>query len=74
MSEIVIKKKTVANINKLAWLLSYSFGYCNKKGFRYDLSNHPQERGFYNQAEIAFQYIFGDKVLEGLLKNGGEDE
>jgi hypothetical protein len=62
----------VSDCNKLARLFYKSHGYQAEEGYRFDKARHPQERGMWNLAMIAYEFIEGTSPDEAL--NNLEDE
>lgn len=55
--------------NELARMFYLSLGYQVDEGYRFDQATHPQERGMWNMAAIAYDHIEGtelDAVLDEL--------
>lgn len=56
----------VAECNELARRFYESLGYEVEKGYRFDQARHPQERGMWNMAAMAYEYIEGTDVEQAL--------
>lgn len=59
-------KQIVEDANDLARKFYLALGYQAKKGFRFDLSCHPQERDMWRLACLAYEEIHGTDVEEAL--------
>jgi hypothetical protein len=61
-------EQLVAECNELARKFYRSMGYQVEKGYRFDQATHPQERGMWNAAVIAYDHI-ADTDVECALSN-----
>lgn len=61
-------QQIVDDCNKLARLFYASLGYQVEDGYRFDQARHPQERGMWNQAVIAYDHIEGTDVEDALAQ------
>jgi hypothetical protein len=67
MSEEKSKEQEIVDgCNELARLFYASHGYQVEFGYRFDKARHPQERGMWNMAVMAFEHIEGTDVEECL--------
>lgn len=62
-----ICEKIIKNVNELARKFYQSHGYIVKKGYRFDKAEHPQEKGMWNLATIAYEFI-ADVDTEAMLE------
>lgn len=65
-------KELLDNANALARLFYESFGYVVPKGYAFHKATHPQEKGMWNLAHIAFEELT-ETDLNSVL-SGIEDE
>lgn len=61
-------EEIVADCNELARLFYGAMGYVVPAGYRFDKATHPQERGCWDQAAIAFEQIEGTDVEQVLME------
>jgi len=61
-----ICEKIIENANKLARKFYLAYGNKVEKGYRFDKANHPQEKGMWDLAVIAYEFIDGTEVEEAL--------
>jgi hypothetical protein len=61
-------KQIVEDANALAAEFYASAGYVAKKGFRFDLSCHPQELLMWRMACLAYERIQGTEVEQALAE------
>lgn len=59
-------KQIVDDANELARALYMSQGYDVKPGYRFDRAFHPQERGCWNMAALAYNFIEGTDIKSAL--------
>ena len=52
--------------NELARKFYLGHGYQVPEGYRFDQAVHPQEKGMFNLAVMAYDHIDGTDVLEAL--------
>ncbi len=64
----------VAVCNKLARMYYASQGYEVEEGYRFDRAHHPHERGMWNQAALAFEFIEGTDVENALCELEDEED
>lgn len=66
-------REVVDRANELARVFYKAHGYQVEEGYRFDQAFHPQERGMFNLAAIAFDFIEGTDV-EAALEQLDDDE
>ena len=59
-------KQIVDDANELARSIYRAMGYEVEKGYRFDRAHHPQEKGMWNIAVLAYDHIEGTD-LESVL-------
>ena len=57
-------QQLVDEANALARVYYKSYGYEVEKGYRFDHASHPQERGMWNLAAIAYQMLLRVDIHE----------
>lgn len=72
-SEISDERKIVDRCNELAREFYKGHGYDVPLGYRFDQAEHPQERGMWNLAVIAFDFIEGTDVDDCLAQVEDEE-
>lgn len=65
-------REIVDKCNGLARLFYAANGYEVPEGYRFDQATHPQERGMWNLAAIAYDHI-ADTDVENALAECEED-
>ena len=60
----------VKECNALARLFYKQHGYSTKSGFRFDRATHPQERGMWHQASLAYHFLRGVDPDDALAELG----
>jgi hypothetical protein len=68
MPEHMTDEQIVAKCNELARLFYKQQGYQTKKGYRFDRATHPQERGMWHLAAMAYYFISGTDPDEALAE------
>lgn len=59
-------QEIVDSANELARTFYRAMGYVVEEGYRFDQARHPQERGMWNMAAIAYDHIEGTDVDAAL--------
>lgn len=67
-------REIVDQTNGLARLFYNSLGYVVPEGYRFDKAHHPQERGMWNQACIAQEFLTGTNPGDALAGIEQRDE
>jgi hypothetical protein len=66
-------QEKIDDANELARHFYRSLGYVVEEGYRFDKATHPQERGMWNMAAIAYDHIEGtelDAILDEMEPDG----
>lgn len=61
-----ICEQIIKNANELARKFYRSYGNNVKKGYRFDIAKHPQEKGMWNLAVLAYDFIEGIDIEDVL--------